>query len=210
MHTAWLASPTGHPEDKVQLEFYNTLTRRKEPFVPVVAGHVGIYMCGPTVYSDPHLGHARGPVVFDVLRRWLEYGGLSVRFVTNVTDVGHLVDDSDDGEDKLAKRAQIEKLEPMEVAEKYFWAYFDAMAQMNVRRPSIVPRATGHIIEQQELTQELIDRGVAYEKEGSVYFDVSAWDAYGKLSGRDPSEQVEGTRVEVRADKDDPRDFALW
>ncbi|MFA5594965.1 MAG: cysteine--tRNA ligase [Trueperaceae bacterium] len=210
MHTAWLASPTGHPEDKVQLEFYNTLTRRKEPFVPVAAGHVGIYMCGPTVYSDPHLGHARGPVVFDVLRRWLEYGGLSVRFVTNVTDVGHLVDDSDDGEDKLAKRAQIEKLEPMEVAEKYFWAYFDAMAQMNVRRPSIVPRATGHIIEQQELTQQLIDRGVAYEKEGSVYFDVSAWDAYGKLSGRDPSEQVEGTRVEVRADKDDPRDFALW
>lgn len=194
----------------MQLEFYNTLTRRKEPFVPVVEGHAGIYMCGPTVYSDPHLGHARGPVVFDVLRRWLEQQGLEVRFVTNVTDVGHLVDDADDGEDKLAKRAQIEKLEPMEVAEKYFWAYFDAMARMNVRRPSIVPRATGHIIEQQELTQTLIERGVAYEKDGSVYFDVSAWDAYGKLSGRDPSEQVEGTRVEVRSDKDDPRDFALW
>lgn len=194
----------------MQLEFYNTLSRRKEPFVPVVEGHVGIYMCGPTVYSDPHLGHARGPVVFDVLRRWLEQQGLHVRFVTNVTDVGHLVDDADDGEDKLVKRAQLERLEPMEVAEKYFWAYFDAMARLNVRRPSIVPRATGHIIEQQELTQTLIDRGVAYEKDGSVYFDVSAWDAYGKLSGRDPTEQLEGTRFEVRSEKDDPRDFALW
>ncbi len=194
----------------MQLEFYNTLTRRKERFQPVVEGHVGIYMCGPTVYSEPHLGHARGPVVFDVLRRWLEHEGLQVRFVTNVTDVGHLVDDADDGEDKLAKRAQIEKLEPMEVAEKYFWAYFDAMARLNVRRPSIVPRATGHIIEQLELTQQLIERGVAYEQDGSVYFDVSAWEAYGKLSGRDPSEQVEGARVEVRSDKDDPRDFALW
>ncbi|MFA5551323.1 MAG: cysteine--tRNA ligase [Trueperaceae bacterium] len=192
------------------LEFYNTLSRTKQPFEPVVPGHVGIYVCGPTVYSDPHLGHARGPVVFDVLRRWLESSGLAVRFVTNVTDVGHLVDDADDGEDKLAKRAQIERLEPMEVAEKYFWAYFDAMAQLNVRRPSIVPRASGHIIEQQELTQTLLDRGVAYEQGGSVYFDVSAWEAYGKLSGRDPSELVEGTRVEVRTDKDDPRDFALW
>lgn len=194
----------------MQIEFYNTMTRRKEPFVPVVTGRVGIYMCGPTVYSEPHLGHARGPVVFDVLRRWLEHQGYEVRFVTNVTDVGHLVDDAEEGEDKLARRAQLERLEPMEVAEKYFWAYFDAMARMNVRRPSIVPRATGHIIEQQELTKVLIERGVAYEQDGSVYFDVSAWDAYGKLSGRDPGEQVEGTRVEVRTDKDDPRDFALW
>ena len=170
----------------MSLTLYNTLTREKEPFRPVVPGHAGIYMCGPTVYSDPHLGHARGPVVFDVLRRWLEHEGYRVRFVTNVTDVGHLVDDADDGEDKLAKRAQIEKLEPMEVAEKYFWAYFDAMASLNVRRPSIVPRASGHIIEQQQLTAELIERGVAYERDGNVYFDVSAWEAYGKLSGRDP------------------------
>ncbi|HNR00400.1 MAG TPA: cysteine--tRNA ligase, partial [Trueperaceae bacterium] len=110
------------------LEFYNTLTREKQPFRPVVPGHVGIYMCGPTVYSEPHLGHARGPVVFDVLRNWLEHEGFVVRLVTNVTDVGHLVDDADDGEDKLARRAQIERLEPMEVAEKYFWAYFEAMA----------------------------------------------------------------------------------
>ncbi len=192
------------------LEFYNTLTRSKEPFVPVVPGHVGIYMCGPTVYSDPHLGHARGPVVFDVLRRWLEHEGYQVRFISNVTDVGHLVDDADDGEDKLAKRAKLERLEPMEVAEKYFWAYFDAMAAMNVRRPSVVPRATGHIIEQQELTAELLRRGVAYRSGGNVYFDVSAWADYGSLSGRDPEELLEGTRVEVRSDKDDPRDFALW
>ncbi len=192
------------------LTFYNTLTRSKQAFEPVVPGHVGIYMCGPTVYSEPHLGHARGPVVFDVLRRWLEHEGYQVRFVTNVTDVGHLVDDADDGEDKLARRAQIEKLEPMEVAEKYFWAYFDAMAAMNVRRPSIVPRASGHIVEQQQITEELVKRGVAYEQDGNVYFDVSAWHSYGKLSGRDPGQQVEGTRVEVRSDKDDPRDFALW
>lgn len=192
------------------LEFYNTLTREKQPFRPVVPGHVGIYMCGPTVYSEPHLGHARGPVVFDVLRNWLEHEGFVVRLVTNVTDVGHLVDDADDGEDKLARRAQIERLEPMEVAEKYFWAYFEAMAAMNVRRPSIVPRASGHIIEQQELTRELVERGVAYVKDGSVYFDVSAWQEYGSLSGRDPAHQLEGTRVEVRSEKDDPRDFALW
>lgn len=192
------------------LEFYNTLTREKQPFEPVVPGHVGIYMCGPTVYSDPHLGHARGPVVFDVLRNWLEHEGFVVRLVTNVTDVGHLVDDADDGEDKLARRAQIERLEPMEVAEKYFWAYFEAMAAMRVRRPSIVPRASGHIIEQQELTQELVARGFAYEKDGSVYFDVSAWDEYGSLSGRDPAHQIEGTRTLVRSEKDDPRDFALW
>lgn len=192
------------------LEFYNTLSRTKEPFRPVVPGRVGIYMCGPTVYSEPHLGHARGPVVFDVLRNWLEHEGYEVRFVANVTDVGHLVDDQDDGEDKLERRAQLERLEPMEVAEKYFWAYFDAMAALGVRRPSIVPRASGHIIEQQELTEELITRGKAYERDGSVYFDVSAWPDYGRLSGRDPAEQLEGTRVEVRSEKDDPRDFALW
>ncbi|HRQ10356.1 MAG: cysteine--tRNA ligase [Trueperaceae bacterium] len=192
------------------LEFYNTLSRSKEEFRPVVPGHVGIYMCGPTVYSEPHLGHARGPVVFDVLRNWLEHEGYVVRFVSNVTDVGHLVDDADDGEDKLTRRGRLERLEPMEVAEKYFWSYFDAMAAMGVRRPSIVPRASGHIIEQQVMTSELIDRGAAYERDGSVYFDVSSWPDYGKLSGRDPAEQLEGTRVEVRSDKDDPRDFALW
>ena len=191
------------------LAFYNSLTRRKDPFQPVVPGRVGIYMCGPTVYSEPHLGHARGPVVFDVLRRWLEHSGFKVRFVSNVTDVGHL-SDVEEGEDKLQKRAQLERLEPMEVAEKYFWAYFDAMARLNVRRPDVVPRASGHIIEQIELTRTLLERGFAYAKDGNVYFDVSAFEPYGELSGRDPEELQEGTRVEVRSDKEDPRDFALW
>lgn len=192
------------------LELYNTLTREKEPFQPVVPGRVGIYFCGPTVYSDPHLGHARGPIVFDTLKRWLQHEGYTVRLVLNVTDVGHLTDDADAGEDKLAKRAKLEKLEPMEIAEKYFWAYFDALAKLNIRRPDIVPRASGHIPEQIEMTEELIKRGFAYERDGSVYFDVSQWKDYGVLSGRDVDEQVEGTRVAVRSDKDDPRDFALW
>jgi cysteinyl-tRNA synthetase len=148
--------------------------------------------------------------VFDVLRRWLEFRGLEVRLVMNVTDVGHLVDDADDGEDKLARRAALERLEPMEVAEKYFWAYFDAMGRLGVRRPSVVPRATGHIVEQIELTADLLHRGLAYEVNGSVYFDVSAWGSYGQLSGRDPEAQLEGTRVELRGEKRNPRDFALW
>jgi cysteinyl-tRNA synthetase len=192
------------------LQLFDTLQRAKIPFQPVVPGHVGIYFCGPTVYSDPHLGHARGPVVFDVLRRWFEHEGYRVRLVMNVTDVGHLTDDADNGEDKLAKRAALERLEPMEVAEKYFWAYFDAMAKLGVRRPSVVPRATGHIVEQIELTKALLERKLAYQADGSVYFDVGAWQAYGELSGRNPDEQVVSGRVEARGDKRDPRDFALW
>ena len=194
----------------MSLVLFDSKTHALRPFDPVVPGHAGLYFCGPTVYSEPHLGHARGPVVFDVLRNWLEHRGFVVRLVSNVTDVGHLVDDADDGEDKLARRAALERLEPMEVAEKYFWAYFDAMAKLGVRRPSIVPRATGHVTEQIAWTQTLIDAGHAYVRDGSVYFDVSAWKDYGELSGRDPDALVEGTRVEVRQDKDDPRDFALW
>lgn len=192
------------------LHLYDTQSQQRKPFEPVTPGHAGLYFCGPTVYSEPHLGHARGPVVFDVLRNWLEHLGYQVRLVSNITDVGHLTDDAEDGEDKLAKRAALERLEPMEVAEKYFWAYFDAMAKLNVRRPSIVPRATGHIPEQIEWVEALIDAGVAYERHGSVYFDVSKFDDYGALSGRDPDQLLEGTRVQVRGDKDDPRDFALW
>ena len=192
------------------LTLYNTKSRTKEPFKPVTEGHVGMYFCGPTVYSDPHLGHARGPVIFDVLKRWLEHEGYKVRLVSNVTDVGHLTDDGDEGEDKLLKRAKLEQLEPMEVAEKYFWSYYDAMQKLGVRRPDIVPRAAAHIPEQIEWTQALIDKGVAYERNGSVYFDVSEWESYGELSGRNTEEGIEGTRVEIRSDKDDPRDFALW
>ncbi|HEX7004650.1 MAG TPA: cysteine--tRNA ligase [Trueperaceae bacterium] len=192
------------------LEIYNSMTRRKETFEPITPGYAGIYYCGPTVYSDPHLGHARGPVVFDVLRRWLEHLGYRVRLVSNITDVGHLTDDSDDGEDKLLKRAKLEQLEPMEVADKYFWSYENAMARLGVRKPDITPRATGHITEQISLIQELIEQGVAYESEGSVYFDVSDWEPYGELSGRDPDDLIEGTRVDSRSEKRDPRDFALW
>ena len=133
-----------------------------------------------------------------------------MRFVSNVTDVGHLTDDADEGEDKLVKRARLEQLEPMEIAEKYFWRYFDAMARLGVRRPDIIPRASGHITEQIGMTQELLERGLAYERGGNVYFDVSAWGEYGELSGRTQDDTLEGTRVTVRSDKDDPRDFALW
>ncbi len=192
------------------LQLHDTQTHETKPFEPVTPGHAGLYFCGPTVYSEPHLGHARGPIVFDVLRNWLEHLGYTVRLVSNITDVGHLTDDAEDGEDKLAKRAALERLEPMEIAEKYFWSYFDAMARLNVRRPSIVPRATGHIPEQIEWVQALIDAGMAYERSGSVYFDVSEFEDYGALSGRDPDQLLEGTRVEVRGEKDDPRDFALW
>ncbi len=194
----------------MSLVIYNSQSRKKEVFKPVAEGHAGIYFCGPTVYSEPHLGHARGPIVFDSLKRWLQFSGYKVRMVSNITDVGHLTDDMDAGEDKMLKRAKLEKLEPMEVAEKYFWAYFDAMAKLGVRKPDIVPRASGHIIEQIEMTEELIKNGLAYVKGGNVYFDISAWESYGELSGRNPEDLKEGTRIDVRSDKDDPRDFALW
>lgn len=192
------------------LQIYNTLTRQKELFVPGTPGHVGIYFCGPTVYGDPHLGHARGPITYDVLRRWLEHSGYRVRFVSNITDVGHLVDDADEGEDKVQKRAKLERLEPMEVAEKYMWAYFDDMKDLNVRRPDIAPRAAGHIPEQIDLVQRLLERGYAYVRGGSVYFRVRAWPSFGKLANRQLEEQEAGARVEVREEKEDPRDFALW
>ena len=189
---------------------YDTMQRKKVEFVPATPGHVGIYVCGPTVYSDAHLGHGRAAVVYDVLRRWLMHEGYKVRFVSNVTDVGHLTDDADEGEDKIAKRAKLERLEPMEVADKYFWRYFEDTGALNVAKPSITPRASGHIIEQIELTKELLQRGYAYEVNGSVYFRAAKWPDYGKLSGRKLEDQQAGARVEVRGEKEDPRDWALW
>ena len=189
---------------------YDTMQRKKVEFVPATPGHVGIYVCGPTVYSDAHLGHGRAAVVYDVLRRWLMHEGYRVRFVSNVTDVGHLTDDADEGEDKIQKRAKLERLEPMEVADKYFWRYFEDAGALNVAKPSITPRASGHIIEQIELTKELLERGYAYEVNGSVYFRAAKWPDYGKLSGRKLEDQQAGARVEVRGEKEDPRDWALW
>lgn len=193
-----------------KLTIYNTLTRDKEEFQPLKPGFVSIYVCGPTVYGDPHLGHAKSYVSFDVVVRYFRYLGYKVRYVQNITDVGHLTDDADEGEDKLAKQSRIERLEPMEVADKYMWSYFDAMDQLNVQRPDIAPRATGHIPEQIEMIEELIERGYAYESNGNVYFDVHSFKDYGKLSGRSTEDAEAGTRVETAQDKKNPEDFALW
>ncbi|WP_291423878.1 cysteine--tRNA ligase [Deinococcus sp.] len=193
-----------------QIYLYDTMQRQKVQFAPSTPGHVGFYLCGPTVYSDAHLGHAKMGVAFDVVRRALLHFGYKVRFVSNITDVGHLQNDSDDGEDKIAKRAALEQLEPMEVADKYFWSFARDMENLNVMKPSINPRATGHIGEQIKLIEELIARGHAYESGGSVYFDVRSWAEYGKLSNRKLDDQEEGTREAVREEKRDPRDFALW
>ncbi len=193
------------------IKLFNTLTRIKEEFVPNTPGHVGMYVCGPTVYSDAHLGHAKTAVAFDIIRRWLEHSGLQVRHVANVTDVGHITESfGDEGRDRIGERAKLEKLEPMEIADKYYWAYFADMSRLNVLRPSITPRASGHIPEQIALTEELIKRGLAYERGGSVYFRVKAWPKYGELSGRNIDELEVGTREDVRIEKEDPRDFALW
>lgn len=192
------------------LHIYNTLSRRNEKFNPIIDNFVGIYVCGPTVYGDPHLGHAKSYVSFDIVVRYLRYLGYKVRYVQNITDVGHLTDDADEGEDKLAKQAKIEKREPMEIAEKYTYNYFRDMDKLGVQRPDISPRATGHIIEQIELVKKLIEKGHAYETNGNVYFDVSSDDDYGKLSGRSVEEQQSGTRIETASDKRASEDFALW
>ena len=193
-----------------KLHIYNTLTRKKEEFSPLREGFVSIYVCGPTVYGDPHLGHAKSYVSFDVIVRYLRYLGFKVRYVQNITDVGHLTDDADEGEDKLAKQSRIEKLEPMEIADKYTWRYFDAMDRLRVKRPDIAPRATGHIPEQIEMIEKLIEKGHAYEANGNVYYDVHSFDEYGKLSGRSTDEAESGVRVETASDKKNPEDFALW
>src|SRR5699024_7797331 len=192
------------------LHIYNTLTREKDRFQPINEDFICIYECCPTVYGNSHLGHAKSYVSFDVVIRYLRYVGYQVRYVQNITDVGHLTDDADQGEDKLEKQAAKEKLEPMEIAEKYTYNYFRDMDKLGIKRPDISPRATGHIIEQIEMVQKLIANGHAYEVNGNVYFDVSSDKEYGKLSGRSVEEQESGTRINTASDKRAPEDFALW
>jgi len=196
------------------LLLYNTLTRRKDPFEPMKPPFVGLYVCGPTVYGDAHLGHARPYITFDLLFRYLTHLGYKVRYVRNITDVGHLENDADEGEDKIAKKARLEQLEPMEVAHYYTERYHYNMQQLNTLQPSIEPRATGHIIEQILMIEEIIKNGFAYEVNGSVYFDVLAYNAqkpYGILSGRIIEDLLSNTRdLDGQDDKRNPLDFALW
>ncbi len=196
------------------LTIYNTMSRRKERFEPLNPPFVGLYACGPTVYGDAHLGHARQAVTFDILYRYLEHLGYRVRYVRNITDVGHLENDADEGEDKIAKKARLTNTEPMEVVQHYMNAYHRNMDQLNVRRPSIEPRASGHIIEQTQLVQQIVEAGLAYEVNGSVYFDVEKYSHahhYGKLSGRRIEDLISNTReLEGQSEKRNPLDFALW
>ena len=196
------------------LTVYNSLSRRKELFVPVHEGMVGMYVCGPTVYGDGHLGHARPAITFDILFRYLRHLGYKVRYVRNITDVGHLEHDADEGEDKIAKKARLEQLEPMEVVQHYLNRYHKAMEKLNVLPPTIEPHASGHIIEQIEYVKKILDAGYAYESDGSVYFDVPKYNAdhhYGKLSGRNIDELLSETRaLDGQKEKHNPADFALW
>jgi cysteinyl-tRNA synthetase len=192
------------------LQLYNSLTRTKEQFKPLHKGRVGIYVCGPTVYGHAHLGHAKSYVSFDVLVRYLRYLGYDVTYVQNITDVGHLTDDADEGEDKIVKAAKKEKKHPMALAEFYTRSYFEDMDKLNCVRADISPRASGHITEQIDLVNVLLEKGYAYEVNGSVYFEVAKFEPYGKLSGRNIEEMIAGARVEVSAEKRNPVDFALW
>ena len=192
----------------------NTLSRQKELFKPITPGMVGLYVCGPTVYGDAHLGHARPAITYDVLVKLFKNLGYKVRYVRNITDVGHLEHDADEGEDKIAKKARLEQLEPMEVVQEYTERYHEAMRALNVAPPSIEPRASGHIIEQMGIIRKIIDAGYAYESNGSIYFDVEKYNKdhhYGILSGRNLEETKEGTRdLDGQSDKRAPFDFALW
>ena len=196
------------------LKVFNTLTRRKEEFKPIDPPHVGMYVCGPTVYGDAHLGHARAAITFDLLFRYLQHLGYKVRYVRNITDVGHLENDADSGEDKIGKRARLEQLEPMEIVQRYTNGYHKNMEQLNTLPPSIEPHASGHIIEQQIFTGKILDNGYAYESNGSVYFDVEKYNRdhhYGKLSGRKLEDMISNTReLEGQEEKRNPYDFALW
>ena len=197
-----------------KLYIYNTLSRKKEEFVPLHENKVGMYVCGPTVYGDGHLGHARPAITFDILFRYLTHIGYKVRYVRNITDVGHLVNDADSGEDKIAKQARLDELEPMEVVQYYVNRYHKAMEMLNILPPSIEPHASGHIMEQIDFVQKILDAGFAYVSEGSVYFDVEKYNLthnYGKLSGRNVEDMLETTReLDGQSEKRRSVDFALW
>ncbi len=196
------------------LHIYNTADRKKEQFIPLHSPFAGMYVCGPTVYGDPHLGHARPAITFDILFRYLSHVGYKVRYVRNITDVGHLENDADQGEDKIAKKARLEQLEPMEVVQYYLNRYRTAMEALNVLPPSIEPHASGHIIEQIRMVKEILDNGYAYESKGSVYFDVEKYNQkyhYGKLSGRNIEDMLNTTReLDGQEEKRNSVDFALW
>jgi len=198
----------------MKLSIYNTLSRKKEEFKALNPPNVGLYVCGPTVYGDPHLGHARPAITFDLLFRFLKHLDYKVRYVRNITDVGHLENDADEGEDKIAKKARLDQLEPMEIVQHYTLRYHDAMKMLNVLPPSIEPRASGHIIEQIELVKKILDNGFAYESNGSVYFDVETYHKkhrYGKLSGRVIEDMMSSTReLDGQDEKRNGIDFALW
>lgn len=202
-------------ENTKKLVVYNTLSRNKEEFQAINAPFVGMYVCGPTVYGDAHLGHARAALTFDTVFRFLKYMGYKVRYVRNITDVGHLENDADSGEDKIAKKARLKQLEPMEVAQHYTQRYLEAMDSMNILRPSIQPTATGHIIDQIQIVEKLLENGYAYISNGSVYFDVLKYNndthKYGVLSNRVIEEMIANTReLDGQEEKRNPADFALW
>jgi cysteinyl-tRNA synthetase len=202
-------------KNQFPVSLFNTKKREKVVFKPINDDFVGMYVCGPTVYGHPHLGNARGAMTFDIVFRYLEYIGYKVRYVRNITDVGHLENEVDEsGEDKIAKQAKLNQLEPMEIVQTYTISYHKAMESLNVRRPSIEPTATGHIIEQIEIVQKIIDNGFAYESEGSVYFDMSAYlekHKYGELSGKIVKDLMSGSRsLDGQQEKKSSLDFALW
>ena len=196
------------------LKLYNSLSRKKEVFKPLTEGRVGMYVCGPTVYGDAHLGHARPGITFDIVFRYMQHLGYKTRYVRNITDVGHLVNDADEGEDKIAKKARLDQLEPMEVVAHYTRSYHKDMAMLNTLSPSIEPTATGHIIEQIQMIEKILANGYAYEVEGNVYFDVVKYNkdhAYGKLSGRNIEDMISNTReLDGQSEKRNSVDFALW
>jgi cysteinyl-tRNA synthetase len=197
-----------------EIQIYNTLTRQKEVFKPIVKNHVGMYVCGPTVYGEPHLGHARPGITFDIVFRYLKHLDYTVRYVRNITDAGHLENDADEGEDKISKKARLEQLEPMEIVQLYTISYHKAMEALNCLPPSIEPRATGHIIEQIKMVEKIIKNGFGYSTNGSVYLDVNKYNdkyPYGTLSGRNIEDTLEGTRVlDGQSEKRSPLDFAIW